>query len=392
MTSKTSVILYDGVTPYDLDGEAYSVNIRRGRSTELDNFTAASGSVDCYNVAGDFDPTFDPLMASPVGAYGAVKPGRKIEVKDGAVVVFTGYVDDYDYQWQQGLAPAATLIPTDALATLGRSEFLEWTTDPYDRAGERITKALDRAEVAFPSGASARSISAGLTPLQSDLVTYGSNVLNYLQLLARSDMGRLFVDRLGVLTYTDRYALRGVAASAQFDDTETNLPFHAVDALYGSEQLYFQVSVGRLGGEPRTSKNLTAIAAYPVLGIRQLAIDGLLFDSDAYAEAQAAVLVKRYSANAATVSSLTVKLSALDDTPRVTVAALDIGDMIGLTWTPTPTSTPVTQDLVIEGTSYRADIEAGDAFIDFQLTAAPDLSQYFVLDTDSLDGVKLLGF
>ncbi|MEO6571604.1 MAG: hypothetical protein ABIO83_08650, partial [Ilumatobacteraceae bacterium] len=340
----------------------------------------------------DFDPSFDPAGTPPSGAYGPVAPGRKVEVLDGAVTVFSGYVDDYDYEWRQGDAPGVTLLPTDALATLGRSEFLEWTTDPYDRAGERITKALDRVEVAFPTGGAARAISTGLTPLQSDLVTYGSNVLNYLQLVANSDMGRLFVDRAGVLTYTDRYALLGATSSADFDDTETNLPFHAVDALYGTEQLYFQVSVGRLGGEPRTFKNTVAIAAYPVLGIRQLAIDNLLVDSDAYAEAMASELVDRYSVNSATVSSLTVKISTLEDADRATVAALDIGDLIGLTWTPTQTSTPVVQDLVIEGVTYRSDLVNGEAFMDFQLSAAPDLSTVFVLDTDSLDGTKVLGF
>ncbi|MEO6570325.1 MAG: hypothetical protein ABIO83_02145, partial [Ilumatobacteraceae bacterium] len=93
MPSKTTVNLYDGATGYDLNGEAYYVQIRRGRNRELDRFTAASGSIDCYNVAGDFDPSFDPAGTPPSGAYGPVAPGRKVEVLDGAVTVFSGYVD-----------------------------------------------------------------------------------------------------------------------------------------------------------------------------------------------------------------------------------------------------------------------------------------------------------
>lgn len=391
MTSQTSVTLYDGATGHDLDGEFTDVSVTRGRSGELDDFVAAFGAILCHNTGGDFDPTFDSSVASPSGSFGPVEPGRKVVIKDGTVTVFTGHIEDYDYDWEQGVAPSVALLPTDALGTLGRSEFLEWQTDDYDRAGERIEKALDRSEVSFPSGA-ARSISTGLTPLQGDLVAYGSNVLTYLQLVARSDMGRLFVDRTGVLTYTDRYALRGATAAADFDDEETNLPFYSVDALYGAERLYFQVSVGRLGGEPRTASNSTAIAAYPLLGVRQLTIDGLLCDSDAYCEGYASELVDRYSANAATVSSLTVKLSALEDADRATVAALDIGDLVGLTWTPSPTSTQVVQDLVIEGVTYRSNVLTGEAFMDFQLSENIDLTGIFVIDTDSLDGAKLLGF
>jgi hypothetical protein len=90
-------------------------------------------------------------------------------------------------------------------------------TDLED-AGTRITSVLDRSEVGFPDGASARDINLGVDVLQGDIVPVGTNVLGYLQTVARSDLGRLYVTRDGVLTYRSRHDVLGTTATATFTD------------------------------------------------------------------------------------------------------------------------------------------------------------------------------
>lgn len=414
MPTRPTVYLYDGATEYEITAEAFSVSLRRGRNLETDEIDAGGGTIQCRNLSRNFDPFFasvesdllletgDRLLqestdhilldgsVGSIGSYGVITQGRKVVVKDGAVTVYTGFVEDYDYEWDVNGNATATLVVRDSLATLARTEFLEWTTTYNEPTGTRIGTVLDRAEVGFPSGASARDLDTGLIRCQDDYVSYGSNVLNYLQLVARTEFGRLFVNRTGVLTFLDRYAVFNATATVSFNDTGTGIPFNAVRVRYGSELLYFKVSVQRFGGVTQTATNAAAIAANENLGVRHLTISNLLYRSDAYSLALATYLADRYSSAEAVVSSLEIPLGKLSTADRATVTALDIGSVIDLTWTPTRSGGVVTQTLAVEGVSYSASY-TGECVLSLQLSDARSAA-YLIYDTDAYDSGKLYGF
>lgn len=413
-TAGPTVFIYssDNSTAYEISAETFAIDVGAGRNTELDEFDSGGGTIRCHNLTRNFDPFFVTddsfllqanndrilqangdgiLLAFPTssaGSYGPIAQGRKVVVYDGPVTVFTGFVEDYDYEWAHGRIASATLHVRDALATLARTTYLEHTRTENQLSGLRITEMLNRTEVGFP--AATRSISTGLVVLQGDPVAYGANVLNDLQNIAKTEFGRLFVDRAGVLTFLDRYAVFGSSAAAAINDTGTGLPFSAIGVTFGSEQLQFAVSVDREGGVAQTVTNTTAQAANPNLGARHLALSGLLFTSDAYSKALATYLVDRYSTPQAIVSSIDIPLSKLSLSDRITACALEIGDVVTLEWTPTGTGGVVTQTLAIEGWRYEAD-HSKRAVMSFQLSDARD-PDYFVYDDDSYDGGKVYGF
>ena len=114
----------------------------------------------------------------------------------------------------------------------------------------------------------------------------------------------------------------------------------------------------------------------------------LLFQSDSYSEGLAKYLVDRYSVQAAVVSAMRIKLHALGTSDRADVCALELGDVISLTWTPTGSLGIVSQVLAVEGIRYTAS-DRLEAEIELQLSDARD-PDYFQIDTDSIDGDKLM--
>ena len=220
MTDPT-ITLYDGATPYDITAQVQSVSFKHGRSRELDTIEAATGTIQLIN----YDRSFDPPNLNGDTSFGEIKPGMRVEVFDGAVQVFAGYVLDFDYSWGADRTATATIYLSDAMGILAATTFTDWQADDLDDAGTRITACLDRSEVGFPSGASYRDINPGIDPLQGDIVTAGTPVLGYLQTVARSDQGRLWVTRDGVLTYRSRHETWGTTGGLPVGEDVTGPAF-----------------------------------------------------------------------------------------------------------------------------------------------------------------------
>lgn len=445
MTVSKTTIFYAG---NEITGDSFEVDIRRGRSRELDEFEAASGFVKVRNQSRDFDPPFfsspsyllmetgDYLLlesgdrilleqgSAASGAYGTIQLGASLEVYDGAVLVFSGHVEDVKYRWDVDGTAEATFIVGDGLSTLACTSFqTEYETTRNQLPGVRIAAVLDRSDVAFPSGGAYRSLANGHSRLIGDTVAVGTNVLQYLRLVAETDFGRLYTTRTGVLVFKGRYDWPGESggtygnSSADFKDDGTAFSFSGVDVSWGSELLIYQASVTRevvrpdeppfdviapqpdytltelpsrfdSAGTPRTATS--SLTPPTLIGARSASISGLLLRHDAECEARAQYLVDRFSSPEAVVSELVVILENFDTADRATIAALDINDVETLTWTPTGAGNTVTQILAIEGVTYRARTGAVTT-ITHQLSAMPD-TNFFKLDTDLLDSGVLLGF
>ena len=242
MTDPT-ITLYDGATPYDITAQVQSVSFKHGRSRELDTIEAATGTIQLIN----YDRSFDPPNLNGDTSFGEIKPGMRVEVFDGAVQVFAGYVLDFDYSWGADRTATATIYLSDAMGILAATTFTDWQADDLDDAGTRITACLDRSEVGFPSGASYRDINPGIDPLQGDIVTAGTPVLGYLQTVARSDQGRLWVTRDGVLTYRSRHETWGTTGGLPVGEDVTGPALEATDAATGAGGVTFDLSAFTTG-------------------------------------------------------------------------------------------------------------------------------------------------
>lgn len=386
-----------GDVAVDISQYVTYVTATRGRSRELDQLQVGSLYVGLENYLSEFAPSElveniplldddgEPLLdddgeqlvndfLSPFGPA-STAPGRRVRVSVEGVPIYDGIVEDWDYYYRNDGRHSATLRAVDALGSLGLASFLSWTTTAGQLPGARIDAVLNRAEVGYPSN---RNIGTGVATLAADAVSHGSNVLNYLQLVTQSDMGRLFADRFGVLTFRDRHSTVDPSFLAAFGDDGDLIPFEGIDIAYGSELLFNRVGVDREGGVLQTVSDAGSQQRY---GVRALNFPQLLFDSDAQSEDMANFLLGVYREPRIRISGLTVNVDMIDDGAAGDVLALDIGAAVTVTWSPPGATTQIMQQSVVEGISHR--LSTNDPHI-VELSLSP-MSQtgVFILDSET---------
>jgi len=357
-----------------IDGYGYDININRGRDRDLDEIPAGTCRITFRNQDRSFDPAYTASAFFP-----NVTPGKRISVSIYGATIFDGSAEDWENQYDRSLQADASVLCVDALGLLARKDFDAWTTTDLETAGERIGSVLNRSEVNYAGG---RDLDDGVEPLQDDAVSWGSNVLNYLQLVAKSDLGRLFASRAGVLTYRDRVSLAGSTAVLTFADDGTGLPFHGVTKRSASELLYTRVGVDREGGTLQTVTDATAVEAF---GVRTLSLGGLLLNTDAQSEALAEFLLGIYKQPDDRIATLAIYVSGYESqADQAAVAGLEIGDLVTVVWTPAGVGDPIDELMVVEGVAHQLRFDDGH-WMTLSLSNASQQSA-FILD-DPIFGI-----
>jgi hypothetical protein len=359
-------------------GDAYSISIRRGRFSRLwDSFDAGSSTVSVWNHDRAYDPSY---LLSPYSGY--IVPGRALRVQAGDFPIWTGFVDDIDLSYEVSGQSAAMFKATDVLGVLGQMQFDAWTSSGVD-AATKLTEICDRSEVAWTSAL--REFDSGVELLQSDSVSWGSNVKNYADLIARSDLGYLFASADGVLTFRNRLATSGVATACSFSDAggtfdaplydDSNellydnsgdvltgavdsIGFSNIEATIGSELLFARVGVDREGGTNQTA-TVADLAAWQLEygPPRSLSITGLLLASDAQSLALAEFILKLYDTPRYRVSEIDVDLHGLSALQQSAVLALDIASVVEVEFQPNRVGDPIHQHLVVQGLAHDISVD-----------------------------------
>lgn len=327
---------------YDISAYAARVSIQRGRTAPtFPDIDAGSCTVVFNNETRAFDPLY---ASSPYN--GLIIPGSVLtvfgSVSGSEVQVFGGRVEDWNLDYNASTRSSASAEAADALAELGRREFDEWTTTNGDLPWERLLAVLTRPEVDLPWST---SFDHGVTYLQGDYVSWESNVLNYCQLIARTDLGFFFASRENVVRYADRLANIGATAIVPFGSAL--YPTTGLGVSYGRETLFNRVSVTRFGGEPQIVDDSTSIATYGVT--RSLVLTELLMQDDTQALNLATLLLSAYKDPSYRFESVTIAVNALADAQQSAVLALDIGFPVSVTFTPNNVGGAITRTCVVEG-------------------------------------------
>ncbi len=369
-----------GDVSVDITDYVYAVSTARGRSRELD--TIQTGT--CRVALRNYDGRFLPEEFNAAGPYvGDVFPGKRVRVSMAAndAAIFTGRVDEWHYSYDVSGEVDAWFEAVDGLGALASASFDDWTTTAADTPGDRINAVLDRPEVDWGP---ARDIGTGVSTLQSDSITWGSNVLNYCSLVAATDRGFFFASRENQLTFIgrDELALRAtVFADDPADilaDDGTGVAFSGIEIASSSELLFNRVGVDREGGALQT---VEAPASQEAYGVRSLQVTGLLNETDDQSLSLAANLLDQYSQPQSRVAAVTVILDSLDpgSTTDVKVPLHDIGDMVKVKWTPVGTSTQVEQLSLVEGKYHQTTVD-GLHTVTYALSPADQLAGFIIGD------------
>jgi hypothetical protein len=333
-----------GDTATDITDYTISASVVRGRRSQLDfNVPAGRATIVLDNSDRDFDPEY---ASSPFA--GNIVPGKRIRISAAGQAIFDGLIEDWNFTYSKQRSARATVTAVDALGTLARKAFTQHTTTAGQTASQRINAALDRSEVRFGSN---RDITGGRSTLQSDLVTWGSNVLNYLQLVARSDLGVLFAARNGVLTFRDRISTLNSTPVARFDDVDPDtIDIDDIEVVYGSEQLFNLVQVDRENGVVQSAFDVDSINAY---GVRGLSIGQLLVDSNAQSKNIAEYLLGIYRQPEYRFDRLVSDSHLLAEAQRAAVVGIELQDVVEVAWTPSGFGTQVDKTAVVLGLEHR---------------------------------------
>lgn len=340
----------------DVTNYVASVSINRGKSRELDRFTAGQASVTLHND----DRTFDPFYAdSPF--FSQILPRKQVVIESNGIRQFTGYIDDWDLTYELGGKSYASISCIDGFLQLSATQ-IDSFTNVTQLSGERIVTILNRPEVAWPAGE--RDIDAGQETLQADTVAENTNALQYLQLVESTEPGALFMSKSGALTFRDRITVPPLVDTLIFadDGRAESVSYSDIAVIYGSENLYNRVVVTREGGTPQVADNP---ASQDIYGVQTLSLDGLLLTSDADALVLADYLLGRYDQPELRFSSLQVKLHDKNTADQAELLAVEIQDVIKIVFTPNGIGDAIERYGLVTGIKHSIGIDTHTVTFDF---------------------------
>lgn len=359
----------------DVTNRVRSVQINRGRSRQLQRFTAGAANV----VMDNRDRYLDPLYSSSP-YFGSIVPGKQIVIEDNNLPVYTGQVVDWNLDYSVDGDSIATASCADGLSTISQAVAVAGTATPQ-LTGARINQVL--TDAGWP--VAQRTISAGQETLAADVVATGTNSVTYLQKAVDSDPGILFVGKTGLMTFKDRADLQGFTSNVQFGPGG-GIPFTNIEVEYGSEELFTIVNVSYWGGTAVatvTASNATGVAAYGEIALNQ---DTLLATSDD-ASILATFLSNKWGVPTYRFSALTVSITGVQSNQANQVLGLELGDMVLVNWTPNNIGSPISQYCTIEGITHEVTPENHYVTLNLSKTFASfllDSSAFGVLDQNNL--------
>jgi hypothetical protein len=323
-----TVYTLGGTVFKDISSRVLGLSTIRGKNRDLDRFSAGTLSVTLTNNDRAFDPNYS---ASPFA--GAIVPRRELLVTIDGVRVITTTIDDWSYDYAP-LDSRATIDATDDFTLLARQTLTPGTA-VSQATGARVTAVLDMAGVLWPAGA--RSIDTGQSVLGADV--FEGNVLSYLQKVADSEQGLLFVGKSGNLVFRDRLdATPNTGSVTEFADDGSGIPFQLTTVNYGSELLYNQATVNA-GVGTATADNARSQVAY---GVSSYELDTLV-STTTQLQNLADFLVQKYGDPEYRFETITVNYDSLTSGQKAEMLALEVGDISRVTFTPNGVGDPISQ-------------------------------------------------
>jgi hypothetical protein len=259
-----------GYLTTDVTSYVRSISCKRGKSTNLDRFTAGQLSV----VFDNRDRTFDPTYTSST-LYGAIVPRRRIRFYAGydsssLHSQFVGFIDDWNFDYDVSGDSTATASASDGFTVLANQTFT-MSAPPAEDSDVRARRVLTNSQVAWPLENYFETGAA----ITLNSVSFTGTALEYLLQIADSEQGLIYVNRSGVLTFLgwNYFASPIIGPDIWFSDGSfvDGLPFSGLATNYGTEQLYNYVTVtgsaGTVTSQDTTSQITYQIASYelPVL-------------------------------------------------------------------------------------------------------------------------------
>jgi hypothetical protein len=324
----TSFIL-GGELFYDITDRLTSVSVKRGKSQALDRIDAGIADISLNNNDREFDPLYPDSLY-----FGFLVPRKKVRISANDKPVFFGFIEDLDLNYLPENRSSVSISVADALSQFTNTGIEDYT--PVSQlSGARVNAVLDLPAIGWSS--TERRIDDGNSIMLDADVADGTGALDYLKLIAISEQGNFFIGKDGAVVFQERNTATNAVDLIFTDDLTpsafTKIPFSRVTNVYGSENLYNQITVTNADAIPDEVyvEDEASIGAY---GARAYSVSNVLIQDPAELEDMATRLLFTYSEPLYRFDSITVELDRLSTVNQNAVLDLEIGDIVQVEFTP----------------------------------------------------------
>ena len=326
----------------DVSDRVVSLSVSRGRRDALEPVRSGQASVTLRNLDGALDPLNEASSLFP-----GVEPARTLNIYADDVQVFAGIVEDISLGFTPGGDAEVQVTASDGLSVLALAEFPPaGLAVGEEDSGERIGDVLDSDSRFWTAG---RDIAVGDSVLAAG--TAEGNVVEYLNTVARSEGGVVFVGRDGDLVFRNRL----------FAVTETPVTLSDDGGAVEYESLVRQTSGESLRTVAFGERNGTRLERENTLGLlrfgfRALDLGRLLLRSDVDVEQRLDFELTLRSVPKPTVRE--VRVSQLRQA-NTGVLGLELGDPVIVEFTPPSVAQVVESGVVL---NVRHDFTIGQGW------------------------------
>jgi hypothetical protein len=356
-------------------------------------FQAGSASIVLDNRTRKYDPLY---AAGPF--FGDLKANRPMRVNFGEgggpiSNVFTGWTDGWSFAYDKSNNDAtATITCIDALAKAGFSAIPAGTT-PTLTAGEYVATRGDALVTAAGTTDITYSAADGYARFGTTWdATVQHNLLTELRRCAELEVAPLLALDDGTLHQEARYwfATRALSATSNCTIPSATLPCNEVRVLFDARELVSAVSMTDEVGNVATATNTAAVTEF---GERyaDLNFNNMPAGDPSSLAGAAATWVGLRGGEEMRFDTVTILPQRSDDWWEHINERRPL-DRVTVSITPTGVGSPITEDAFIDGIEHHITVDSWVTtwhLLPADLYAAVD---FFILDTDVLDGPKVLGY
>jgi hypothetical protein len=341
----TNVLADSSSVIVDVSNVVDSIETKRGRNPQADQFQTGTLSLRIVDQNGDFNPQ-NP--SSPY--YNLLTPMRKVQITAtyGSITypIFSGFITSFTTTTPRNANDVVytTITAVDAFRLAQNAQISTVAgTSAGQLSGARINNLLDA--INWP--ASMRDVDAGLTTMQADPGTARTS-LAAMQTVEISEYGAFYVDAAGSFVFQDRtVTVSSIGATPTvFNDNGTDISYSNAVWRLDDTLVYNTASITRTGGTAQTATNAASVAKYFTHSYNQ---QNLLMQTDAVALDYARAYVASRAETSIRCDAITLDLYTNDYNNGIIAALeLDFFDPVTVT-TNQPGSSTLTKTLQVFG-------------------------------------------
>ena len=346
----------------DVTSRVRAINFSRGKSARFSNFQAGQLQIEFNNHDRAFDPLYED---SPF--FGLIEPRRQIQILANQRVLFVGFIEDWDFTYENNGDSIASAVCYDGLYILAGQK-LDPFTPTQETTGERINAILDKPEVNWP--AAKRDIDTGAVEVGTQEVGENTNALSYMQKVTETEPGLFFLSADGNITFRDKYK-QSTTPITEFSND--GIQFTNLEVIFGSELLYNEITIANVGGGTAVATDSVSAQEY---GFRSLSITNLLGANDQQSVDLAVYYASKFSRPSYRFESLEVFVHSLEETETNQVLDLELGDVATVKFTPNGIGSPIERDVEIISIQHVVSLDSYIVQFGFQELS----NEFFILD------------